>query len=229
MAEGATTVTATTASGWPAQKKPLLRGVSHQVAFFGALVATAVLVRTARSGEATRAALVFGASLVTLFGISALYHRVDWQPSARQRMRRLDHAAIFVLIAGGYTPLFALVPGAQGGHGALLAIWLGAAVGVLKSLVWPHAPKWVTALVCVGLGWAVIGQVVDRAALVGWLPLGLLIASGATYSLGALVYALKRPDPLPRVFGYHEVFHAIVIVASGCLLAHVVLVMRAVD
>jgi hemolysin III len=207
--------------------KPLLRGVSHQVAFFVAIVATFALVVQARSGVAARSALVFGLTLIGLFGVSALYHRIDWQPAARQRMRRLDHAAIFTLIAGGYTPLFALVPGASGGHGALTAIWAGAAVGVVKSLFWPGAPKWVTALFCVVLGWAVVGQVVERAPQVGWLTLDMLIASGAIYSLGALVYALKRPDPAPRVFGYHEVFHALVIVASGFLFAHVVMVLRA--
>lgn len=212
----------------PPANKPLLRGVSHQIAFFVAILATLALVIEARTGAAGRAAFVFGASLVTLFGISALYHRVDWNPAARQRMRRLDHAAIFVLIAGGYTPLFSLVPSTHGGHGALAAIWLGAGVGVIKSLLWPGAPKWITALVCVGLGWAVVGQVVDRAPFVGWLTVGMLVASGATYSLGALVYALKRPDPVPGVFGYHEVFHAIVIVASVFLFTHVVLVMQTV-
>jgi hemolysin III len=207
-------------------QKPLLRGVSHQAAFFLAILATGALIASAHSGQAARSALVFGATLVLLFGVSALYHRVDWQPAARQRMRRLDHAAIFTLIAGGYTPLFALVPSSTGGHGALAAIWLGAGLGVVKSLFWPHAPKWLTALFGVGLGWAVLGQVVDRAPLVGWLTLDMLIASGAIYSTGALVYALKRPDPVPRVFGYHEVFHALVIVASGFLFAHVVMVMR---
>jgi hemolysin III len=214
------------ASVQPAHK-PLLRGVSHQIAFFVAILATLMLVQGARTAAAARAGLVFGASLATLFGVSALYHRVDWKPIARQRMRRLDHAAIFVLIAGGYTPLFSLVPSTQGGHGALAAIWLGAGVGVVKSLLWPGAPKWITALVCVGLGWAVVGQVVDRAPLVGWLTLDMLIASGAIYSAGALVYALKRPDPVPGIFGYHEVFHAIVIVASVFLFSHVVLVMHA--
>ncbi len=208
--------------------KPLFRGVSHQAAFFVAVLATSLLVSRARSEAAARAALVFGGSLVTLFGVSALYHRVQWTPAARQRMRRLDHAAIFVLIAGGYTPLFSLVPSTQGGHGALVAIWTGASVGVIKSLAWPHAPKWITALLCVGLGWAVIGQVVDRASRVGWWPLGFLVASGAIYSAGAVVYALRRPDPFPKVFGYHEVFHAIVILASVCLFTHVVLVMTAV-
>ncbi len=208
--------------------KPLLRGVSHEIAFFAAIFATWLLVRWTRSPESSRAAFVFGASLVTLFGTSALYHRVDWGVAARRRMRRLDHAAIFVLIAGGYTPLFALVPSSQGGHAALGGIWLGAAAGVLKSLLWPHAPKWVTALACVALGWAVVGQVVDRKGAVGTAAVALLVVSGTVYSLGALVYALKRPDPYPTVFGYHEVFHAIVIVASGCLFAHVVLVLQSV-
>jgi hemolysin III len=209
------------------EKKPALRGVSHQFAFFGALLASTALVAVARSPHAARAALVFGTSLALLFGTSALYHRVDWSPRPRQRMRRLDHAAIFVLIAGGYTPLFALVPSAAGGHGALAAIWLGAAVGVVKSLAWPHAPKWVTALLCVTLGWTVIGQVAERTPFVGSTCVALLVASGVLYSVGAAVYALKRPDPWPRVFGYHEVFHALVILASVCLFAHVVLVMRA--
>lgn len=141
-------------------------------------------------------------------------------------MRRLDHSAIFILIAGGYTPLFALVPSTAGGHGALVAIWIGSLIGVSKSLLWPSAPKWMTALFCVALGWMVVGQVVDRARVVGSLSVGLLVASGIVYSLGALVYALKRPDPFPRVFGYHEVFHALVILASICLFAHVVTVLR---
>jgi hemolysin III len=208
-----------------APAKPLLRGVSHQISFFCALVATAALVARARPGAATAAAFVFGLSLANLFGTSALYHRIDWSPRARRRVRRLDHAAIFVLIAGGYTPLFALVPSTAGGHGALAAIWVGAGVGVLKSLVWPDAPKWMTALICVVLGWTVVGQVIDRTPFVGALSVALLVASGVIYSLGALVYALKRPDPLPRVFGYHEVFHALVVIASVCLFGHVVTVL----
>jgi hemolysin III len=210
-----------------AASKPLLRGVSHQVSFFCALALTAALVMKAKPGAATAAVFVFGLSLVNLFGTSALYHRVDWSPRNRKRLRRLDHAAIFVLIAGGYTPIFGLVPSTAGGHGALAAIWIGSLVGVLKSLVWPDAPKWMTALLCVVLGWTVVGQVMDRVHVVGSLSVGLLVASGVIYSLGALVYALKRPDPFPRVFGYHEVFHALVVVASVCLCAHVVTVMLA--
>jgi len=208
--------------------KPLLRGVSHQVSFFVAIAATIALVARAASRASASAALVFGFTLVLLFGTSALYHRVDWAPAARQRMRRMDHAAIFMLIGGGYTPLFALVPSEAGGHGALVAIWVGAGVGVVKSIAWPRAPKWLTALVCVVIGWMVVGQVVARTAAVGTTCIGLLVAAGVIYSLGAVVYALKRPDPFPRVFGYHEIFHALVIVASTCLFAHVALVLRAV-
>jgi hemolysin III len=193
------------------------------------IAASIALVMRAGPGAPTAAALVFAASLANLFGTSALYHRIDWTPAARKRMRRLDHAAIFLLIGGGYTPIFALVPSTAGSHGALAAIWLGAGVGVIKSLAWPNAPKWMTAMLCVVLGWMVVGQVTDRSAIVGALSVGLLVASGVIYSLGAVVYALKRPDPFPRVFGYHEVFHALVVVASVCLFAHVVTVLIAMS
>jgi hemolysin III len=208
--------------------KPLLRGVSHQISFFVAIVAIAVLVSRAGSTAAVKAVLVFGASLVLLFGTSACYHRIHWSPAARQRMRRMDHAAIFMLIGGGYTPLFALVESPSGGHGALAAIWIGAGVGVVKSLAWPHAPKWLTAMLCVAIGWMVIFQVMGRTPMVGSTCVGLLVASGVTYSVGAVVYALKRPDPWPRVFGYHEIFHLLVVLASGFLFAHVCYVVRAI-
>ncbi len=204
--------------------KPLFRGVSHQIGFFVSLAAIALLLHRCEDRRAVAVAIVFGASLANLLGTSALYHRVHWTPAARQRMRRLDHAAIFVLIAGGYTPLFALVPAPDGGHLALAMIWAAAALGVLKSLVWVRAPKWITALLAVGVGWLAVGQVTARLAAVGPLCVGLLVASGTIYSLGAIVYALKRPDPLPRTFGYHEVFHALVVVASVCLYLHVWLV-----
>ena len=214
------------ASGAPPAVKPLLRGVSHQIAFFIALLATVLLVRSTTNETGSIATFVFGASLVLLFGVSAMYHRVDWSPVARQRMRRLDHAAIFILIAGGYTPLFALVAKPGGAHGALAAIWIACGLGVLKSLAWPNAPKWLTALIAVGIGWMVIGEVMSRTPIVGGLCVGLLTVAGVTYSVGAVVYALKRPNPWPRVFGYHEIFHLLVIVASVFLFAHVVLVVR---
>jgi hemolysin III len=213
-----------------AATKPRFRGVSHEVSFFVAVAATIALVVTERaSGAKAIASLVFGGAMSLLFGTSALYHRVDWSVEQRKMMRRFDHAAIFVLIGGGYTPIFALVPSQSGGHGALFIIWAGCLAGVVKSIAWAHAPKWLTALLCVGLGWTVCGQVVDRMPVIGHFAVAMLIASGFVYSLGALVYAVKRPDPWPRSFGYHEIFHALVIVASGCLFAHVLAVLASVS
>jgi hemolysin III len=214
----------TAASSPPTNKppKPTLRGVSHQVAFFAAIVATAALVWHAPSARAAVACAVYGASLTALFGISALYHRPHWSPEKRQIMRRLDHSAIFLLIAGTYTPLFALLDDPSLHYRPLWIVWIGAALGVGKSMLWPHAPKWITAALCVLLGWAAVGDVVRLAPVMGPVSTWLLVAGGLVYSGGAVVYARKRPDPIPRVFGYHEVFHALVIVASVCTFVSVV-------
>jgi hemolysin III len=141
----------------------------------------------------------------------------------------MDHAAIFVLTAGGYTPLFALVASPTGANNdlALYAIWAAGCFGVVKSIAWPSAPKWLTALVSVIIGWTGIGPTVARLPVVGSMCIALIFASGVTFSLGALVYALKRPNPWPKVFGYHEIFHLFVIAASALLFAHVALVVRA--
>jgi hemolysin III len=208
--------------------KPRWRGVSHQMGFFLSLAATVALLAHAGSPRARLASAVFGTSLALLFGVSALYHRIDWTPAARAWMRRLDHAAIFVLIAGGYTPLFLLVPSPGGSFAALWAIWIGASIGVVKSIAWSKAPKWITALVCVTLGWTATGEIIARIPVVGLRAVGLLVGCGALYSLGAAVYALKRPNPAPLVFGYHEIFHALVVLASAVLYAHVWCVLNAV-
>ncbi len=209
-----------------AKVKPRLRGVSHQIAFFVALVVGALLVAWAKPGVARGAAAAFGGSVALLLGTSALYHRPNWRPLGRERMRRLDHAAIFVLIAGGWTPLLVVLPAPGGGHAAMFVIWAGAALGVVKSLVWPNAPKWIIAVLCVALGWAGIGEVARRADVLGPFAVSLIVAAGLCYSAGAVIYARKRPDPIPAVFGYHEVFHALVIVATAFLYANVVLVLR---
>ena len=209
----------TTSSDTP---KPQLRGVSHVGAFFGALAGTISLAGHARAGPQGRAVLVFGGSLVLLFAISSLYHRVDWTPAARQWMKRLDHAAVFVAMAGGYTPLLALVASpSRGGHGALVAMWIGAAFGIAKSIAWPEAPAWVTALLCAAYGWLGGAAVLDRAGAVDTTTLGLFVVSGVIYTAGAVVYATRRPDPVPRIFGYHEVFHALVVAGTVSLFAHV--------
>ena len=202
--------------------KPKLRGVSHEVAFYVAVVATLALVALAPSTRTGVVCAIYGTTLVALFGVSALYHRRNWSPAGRQIMRRFDHSAIFLLIAGTYTPLFALLDAPGSGHRPLWMVWIGAALGIGKSLLWPNAPKVVTAAFCLLLGWAVVGDVARLGPAAGATSTAFLVAGGILYSIGAVVYARKKPDPVPLVFGYHEVFHALVIVASLCTFVHVV-------
>lgn len=203
--------------------KPSLRGVSHQIGAVVAFVAGLALVARTHAGDAQRATLVYTVSLTALLGISAAYHRPTWQPRARQWMRRLDHAAIFLLIAGTYTPLSLALP-AHDGAVLRAIVWGGAIAGVLQSLLWVTAPKPLIAVIYVVLGWSILPYLGAMRATVGAWPLWLMLVGGVVYSLGALVYAKKRPDPAPAVFGYHEVFHALVIAAASLHFAAVSLV-----
>ena len=207
-----------------APEKPLLRGVSHEIAAGVALAGWIVLALVAAPGRARLAANVYGASLFTLFLVSALYHRPTWRPRARLLMRRLDHSAIFLLVAGTYTPVCLLLPAASGVP-LLAVVWVGAALGILQSILWVHAPKPLVAAIYVALGWAVLPVLPTVRTVLGTAAIALLAAGGAAYTLGAVIYAAQRPDPFPRVFGYHEVFHALVIVAAAC---HFAVVARAI-
>jgi hemolysin III len=198
-----------------APPKPLLRGVSHEIAAGVALAGWLALALTAAPGRAHLAAHVYGASLFTLFFVSALYHRPTWSPRARLVMRRLDHSAIFFLIAGTYTPVCLLLPAASGER-LLALVWAGAAAGILQSLLWVRAPKVLSAVIYVLLGWVVVTALPALRAALGPGAIALLFAGGAAYTIGAVVYATRRPDPFPRVFGYHEVFHALVVAAAAC-------------
>ena len=194
--------------------RPRLRGVLHQYAFFVALAAAAPLVLMARSGRAALAAAVYGASLASLFGVSALYHRVTWSVRARRWMGRLDHAMIGLLIAGTFTPFGMLVLADTPAGRLLPVVWVGALAGILLHVLWFDAPKWLSAAVYVIVGWSgILGfpHLLDR---LGWTATGLMALGGALYSAGAAVYAFRRPNPAPDVFGYHEVFHALVIAAA---------------
>jgi hemolysin III len=196
--------------------KPRLRGVFHQWAFFAFLALGVTLVATAPGGRATAAAAIYAASVAGLFGTSALYHRVTWASAAARRwMRRLDHSMIFVLIAGSYTPFALLVV-----HGALatvvlVTVWAGAGAGVVMKLAWLDAPKWLIATSYVALGWVAVAMFPQLASGLGAVGTALVALGGILYTAGAAVYARGRPDPFPAVFGYHEVFHVLVIVAAA--------------
>jgi hemolysin III len=194
--------------------KPRLRGVFHQYAFFAAVGAGVVLVALAEGARALTAAWIYAASLALMFGLSALYHRVPWRsPRVRAWMRRLDHCGIFLLIGGTYTPFSLLV--FDGGVATLLLVlvWVGATVGIVLNLVWIDAPRWLGASVYLTLGWlGVIAVPQLFGAGVAWAT--LILVGGALYTLGALIYALQRPNPWPGVFGFHEVFHVLVVAAA---------------
>jgi hemolysin III len=195
--------------------KPRLRGVSHQWAALVAVVLLVPLALTAQGGRARLAALVYGVAVCGLFGVSALYHRHDWGPRARAWMRRADHSMIFVFIAATYTPVALLVLHGTLATVILAVVWGGAAGGVILNLLWTTAPKWVSALVYVALGWVAIAAVPQLWEGLGWLGMLGLGAGGLLYTAGAVVYARGRPDPVPQVFGYHEVFHVLVIAAAA--------------
>jgi hemolysin III len=196
--------------------KPRLRGVSHQWAFFFSIVTGAALVIAAPAGKATLAAAIYAASVVALFGTSALYHRITWASEwARRWMRRLDHSMIFFLIAGTYTPFALLALDGTLATVILIAVWGGALGGIVLKLVWIDAPKGVVALIYVLLGWVAVAAFPDMFEQLGITATAMVAAGGILYTLGAIVYALKRPDPAPAVFGYHEVFHALVIAAAA--------------
>jgi hemolysin III len=204
--------------------KPKLRGVSHELAFFAALGAGAVLIGLAPPRAAIAAAL-YAVSLATMLGTSALYHRPMWAPAPRRWLRRADHAAIFVLVAGTYTPFTLLLPSHRG---AMLALaWGGAAAGTLQSLFWVQAPRPLVAMLYVALGWAVVIFWPALHLALGNTGLFFLVLGGLLYSTGAIVYATRRPNPAPAVFGYHEIFHAFVVAAAVCHFGVVVGVVRA--
>jgi hemolysin III len=195
--------------------KPRLRGVLHEYAFFVSIGCGAALILAASDGRARLAAVVYAFAVSALLGTSALYHRVTWRPRARRWMRRLDHSMIFVLIAGTYTPVALLALSGSLSRTILIVVWAGALGGVIFKLLWIDAPKWLFALVYVALGWVSAAVFGELPATIGWLGVAGLGAGGLLYTLGAVVYASGWPDPSPRVFGYHEVFHVLVVAAAG--------------
>ncbi|MFM8519549.1 MAG: hemolysin III family protein [Solirubrobacterales bacterium] len=213
-----------TASDTLRKVKPKFRGVSHEWAFFVSLGLGVSLIVFADTPMKLLAAAIYAVSLSALFGVSALYHRVDWKTSrARTLMRRLDHSMIFLLIAGTVTPFALLTISGTLATVILIAVWTGAVVGIAIELLWIGSPKWVSVIVYLVVGW--IGAIAFPA-IVGsaGIAAGLLIATGGIlYTVGAVVYATRRPDPVPSKFGYHEVFHLLVVGAAGAHFAAVAL------
>ncbi len=196
--------------------KPKFRGVSHEWAFFLSLGLGISMLLLADTPRKLLAVSIYTASLCALFGTSALYHRVDWKTSrARTLMKRLDHSMIFFLIAGTVTPFALLTMSGTWATAILIAVWSGAVIGVMIELLWTTSPKWVSAAIYVAVGWigaVAFPQIVGTAGVFA----GLLIATGGIlYTVGAVVYATQRPNPNPTYFGYHEVFHLLVIAAAA--------------
>jgi hemolysin III len=198
----------------PLRVKPKLRGVFHEFAFFAAVAIGIPLVITAHPGKARLSAIVFASCVAACFGASALYHRPTWQPRARSWLARLDHAGIYLLIAGTYTPFCLLVLSHGWSVPVLAIIWTGATAAILLKLFWPGLPKRASAAIGLGLGWVVIAAFSQllKLPLAGLL---LVLGGGLAYTLGAITYARRKPDPYPQVLGYHEVFHVLTIVAAG--------------
>lgn len=202
--------------------KPRLRGVFHELGFYLALGLGAALVVTAEPGRARLAAVVFSCSIASCFGCSALYHRPTWTPDVRAWLARLDHAGVYVLIAGTYTPFGLIVMSAGWGVPVLAVVWGGALVATVTKLVWLRAPKWLSAVIALALGWSGVVAVTELFTVPD-VGLALVLAGGVFYTVGAIVYVRRSPDPLPRAFGYHEVFHLLTVVAAGCQYAAIAL------
>lgn len=220
MTRGTPTVV-TSASIASETEYPRLRGVLHQYAFVASLLAAAVLVELASGPTEMVAVSVFAVALSLMFGTSALYHRVRWRPELRRRIRCADHAAVYLLIAATYTPLGLLVLEGAWRVPLLAVVWSGSIAAMLLKLLWWDAPRWLAAVAGLALGWLGVLVFPQVVAAAGPVAASLLAAGGVLYTAGAVVYGVGRPNPAPEVFGFHEIFHALVIAAAACQYAAV--------
>ncbi|MQA11284.1 MAG: hemolysin III family protein [Pseudonocardiaceae bacterium] len=213
-------VSAVTATSPPAARRPRLRGKLHFWSFLTSVATGAVLVSVAAATEggiAALAASVYGMTVLGLFGVSALYHRRTWVSTrARIWMKRLDHSMIFLFIAGTYTPFSLLAMDRPDGYVVLGVVWGGAVAGVALKLLWPNSPRWLGVPIYVALGWVAVFVLPQLLRHGGVAALVLLLIGGALYTVGAIFYALRWPNPWPLVFGYHEFFHAATVLAAIC-------------
>jgi hemolysin III len=206
---------------------PRLRGRIHQVAFFVSIPMGITVVLLASGAAATAVAAVYAASLTAVFGTSAAYHRGRWGPRARRWMKRLDHSMIYVLIAGSYTPVAVLALHGPWEVVLLSVAWAGAAVGITMKMARPDGLSVLSAILYMAMGW--LALVAIPPLVRGMPPAGLvlMVAGGLLYTAGAIVFASRRPDPRPAVFGYHEIWHAFMVAAAACHYVMILLVLRA--
>jgi hemolysin III len=198
----------------PQPAKPVLRGVIHQIAFFVSLASGLALVFAAPTAGSAAVMALYAVSISSLFGTSTLFHRHTWGPVGRRRMRRADHSTIFLAIAGTYTAVAGIALSGWARTAVLCIVWAGALVGIAVRQLWLDAPKWVVTIPYVTVGWAALVVLPQLERALGPVGFTLLLLGGLAYSAGAVVYAAKRPNPVPGVFGYHEVFHACTVIGA---------------
>jgi hemolysin III len=202
-----------------AELKPRLRGFLHTYAAAISIASGAVLIAVAaamKGGSAAATTAIYAATVTLLFGTSALYHRLSWSPRAHRIMKRLDHSMIFVFIAGTYTPIAALTLPRTAAIAVLVTVWTGAVFGVALQTAWPTSPRWLAVPCYIALGWVAVFVLPDLLHNAGVAALVLILVGGVIYTIGGIVYGLRRPNPIPGVFGFHEVFHACTLVAAVC-------------
>lgn len=202
--------------------KPRWRGVSHEIAAIVFPVLGTILVVVADTPAARWSVLVYTLGVTAMYATSALYHRGHWQPDVRRRLRRLDHSMILVGIASTYTPIAVIGLDSRSARILLGIVWPLAIAGIMVRMFWLHAPRWLVAAVYIVIGWTAIAFVPVLWHQLGVVTFVLVLCGGIVYSAGAIVYATRRPDPVPEVFGFHEVFHALVLLAGLIFYAAVV-------
>lgn len=194
--------------------KPLLRGHFHQAMFFITLGACGMLISLSENTIEMISTIIYSIAALTMFGISALYHRVTWTPEQRQKMKRLDHAGIYIMIAGCFTPMCLLVLPEDSGMKLLLIIWIIAAVGILQSVFFVNLPKMISSILYLIMGYMIVPYLSDLIPKLGTFNISMLMGGGVAYTIGAIAYGLKRPSFKPAVFGYHEFFHIMVCIGA---------------
>ncbi|MBC76518.1 MAG: hypothetical protein CME64_10940 [Halobacteriovoraceae bacterium] len=195
-------------------KKPLLRGHFHQSMFFITLGACSLLIAQCENAKQLASSIIYSIGLLSMFGISALYHRINWSPDTRAILRKLDHSGIFIMIAGSFTPITMFALSSSSGMFLLKTIWVVTLLGVLKSVLFAHLNKKINMLLYLIAGYLIMPYVSEIGENVGSVNVWLLVAGGIVYSVGALSYGFKFPKLSPRVFGYHELFHVFVSIAA---------------